>query len=694
MPEGAEEGTQAEPASGASAIPGGEVFISYASQDAALANSLVEALERAGIPCWIAPRDVVAGEFYADAIVHAIDAARALVLVLSQNSAASHHILREVERASSKRRPVIALRIDRAPLPAGLEYFLNTSQWLDAADADPRRVFPKLIEAVRRVLAGATTVAADPSPKVVSFGPPSRRGRVIVVTAALIIVILASLAIEQIWSSRHRESTQRAATMASGSRPNSLSASPIPPITPPAHSIAVLPFLNMSGDPTQDYFSDGVTEELLNSLSRLNELQVVARTSSFSFKGQNVDIATIARKLNVGTILEGSVRRAGNTVRITVQLINATSGFHIWSQTYDRSLTDILKVQTDVATSVAKELQIQLSANEANQLQVGGTTNAQAYDTYLRGLRLLSRADTESEFRDVLQAADGAVALDPSYAAALVLQVNALWGLYTSTGDSSVRDRIRESARNAAERAVALSPRFGEAHIALARVRLGMYLDVGAALPEMESAIALAPGNAAVQLYYGSFQGRLGQQDVALAAIHRAIALDPQNYGLRVRFMSSLYFARRFGEALAAGDAATALKSNSHEVGLYTYASLLALGETERVRLMCKSPLVPMLLDEDNRYECLAFVYHRLGRHGEARTALRNLMTKYGDARAFSYAEIYSQWGDSAAALRWLATAVRARNPATTLLKVDWMLDPIRNEPEFKAILARMNFPP
>lgn len=158
--------------------------------------------------------------------------------------------------------------------------------------------------------------------------------------------------------------------------------------------------------------------------------------------------------------------------------------------------------------------------------------------------------------------------------------------------------------------------------------------------------------------------------------------------------MSSLYFARRFGQALAAADEATALKPNSHEVGLYTYGSFLALGQPEKARLLCESPLAPMLLDEDNRYECFAFVYHRLGHPGEARKALQNLMSKYGDTRAFSYAEIYSQWGDSAAALRWLSTAVRARNPATALLKVDWMLDPVRNEPEFKALLAHMNFPP
>src|ERR1700680_1674259 len=140
-----------------------KVFISYASQDAAVANAVVEALERQRIRCWIAPRGRTAGEFYADALVHAIDAAQALVLVLSQHAAVSHHILREVERASSKRHPVISLRVDRAPLPAGLEYFLNTSQWLDASDGDPSRVFPKLVEAVHKVLGGPNPSSVNAS---------------------------------------------------------------------------------------------------------------------------------------------------------------------------------------------------------------------------------------------------------------------------------------------------------------------------------------------------------------------------------------------------------------------------------------------------------------------------------------------------------------------------------------------------
>ena len=144
---------------------------------------------------------------------------------------------------------------------------------------------------------------------------------------------------------------------------------------PPPHSIAVLPFANMSGDKDQEYFSDGLTEELLNSLAEINELQVAARTSAFSFKGTNTDIGTIARKLNVGAVLEGSVRRSANTIRITAQLINAVTGFHLWSKTYDRDLGDVLKLQTEIATAVASALKVTLLGDVAAKVELGGTGN-------------------------------------------------------------------------------------------------------------------------------------------------------------------------------------------------------------------------------------------------------------------------------------------------------------------------------
>src|SRR6202161_3054395 len=171
----------------------------------------------------------------------------------------------------------------------------------------------------------------------------------------------------------------RATTAAQGGPPV------VTDFNPPPHSIAVLPFTNMSGDKDQEYFSDGLTEELLNSLVRINELQVAARTSAFSFKGKDTDIGTIARKLNVGAVLEGSVRRSAHTVRITAQLINAVTGFHLWSQTYDRDLGDVLKLQTEIATAVASSLKVTLLGDVAAKVELGGAGNPAAFDAYLRG---------------------------------------------------------------------------------------------------------------------------------------------------------------------------------------------------------------------------------------------------------------------------------------------------------------------
>jgi len=695
MPEGAEEGTGATPAPGPVAIARSKAFISYASQDSAVANAVAETLERNGINCWIAPRDVVAGEFYGDAIVRAIDAAQALVLVLSQDAAASRHILREVERASSKRHPVIALRIDNAPIPPGLEYFLNTSQWLDAADGTPGRAFPKLVDAVRRALIGAAVpAAADPyANRALGERTPRFSRRAFVLTAGLIIAALAALAIDRIWLSRHAVTDDHAAVISATTQ------TPTPPtagatsFAPPPHSIAVLPFVNMSGDIKQEYFADGITEELLNSLSRLSQLQVVARTSSFSFKGQNVDVSTIAHKLNVGTVLEGSVRRAGSTVRITVQLINAVTGFHIWSQTYDRNFIDILKIQTDVATSVAQVLEGKLLGDAPAEIELGGTKNPVAYDNYLRGTQLLKRGDTdEAGNRAAMAAFDQAIALDPSYALAYSGRAAAIGNFANFNAKPGERAQLREQAREAAERAVALAPDLGQAHLVVAQIRAFLLLDYAGAAPEFDRALALLPGSAGVQEAFAAFSGLLGHFDAAEKAARRAVSLDPLNVVSHMVLGHVLYNARRYGEALTALKDADARAPRSSLIQALSASTLLASGQTQRAQLRCELPSAP--LNEDFRHHCLAEAYHVLGRQTDAERELHELEALDGDGWAYGFAEIYAQWGDRAASLRWLTTAERLRSPGLSALRVYWELDPIRSDPQFKAIEARMNLPP
>lgn len=659
------------------------VFISYASHDAPIAEALCSALEQGGVACWLAPRNVRPGDFYADSIVQAINGCALLVLVLSQSAIDSPHVLREVERASAKRRPIIAFRIDTAALPPGLEYFLSTSQWIDASAAPVDRLFAKMLEAARSRIGSAPT--GDPPPAPASRPVPKRKQNRRTVARAVAVAVAVAVALSYVvfdrsWLSKH------------GAAPPMPDAA-APRFAPPPHSIAVLPFVNMSGDAQQDYFSDGISEELLNSLSRLNDLQVVARTSSFSFKGQNVDVSTIAHKLNVGAILEGSVRRAGNTVRITVQLINGVSGFHIWSQTYDRQLSDILKVQTEVATSVAQQLEVRLAGNEAAALELGSTTNAQAYEAYLRGSELLSDTDTgEAELRAALAAFDQAIALDPNYAQAHARRASALADISIFVDlRSEELAQVREQARQAGERAVALAPELGDAHQALAGVLSNGLLDFADAAPEYDRALALSPGSARVQMGFAGFAGQLGHFDAAIKAARRAVDLDPQNANAQVTLGQVLSWGRQYGDALSALQAAKVLRPHSNFITFNIANVLLASGQFEQARALCESGALPA--QSHGRHLLLALAYHGLKRDQEAQDQVAQYLALRKEGASLELAGVYAQMGNISASLQELTRAEQRRDSAFQVLRVAWVLDPIRNEPQFKAIEARMKFP-
>ena len=263
----------------------GRVFISYASQDTSVAQRLCTTLEAAGLPCWIAPRDVRAGESYAAAIVQAINSCRMLVLILSKSAIESSHVLREVERASSKKRPVLSIRMDATPLPPDLEYFLSANQWLDASGGPIEQILPALVESVRdhdSAPGASTTAARSGSAPVPSPGPQTSaflwRTRAIAIALAVATVGLAYVVTNKLWLPKHIASEQPsvAATNAVNQK-----------------SIAVLPFTDMSEKKDQEYFADGMAEEILDVLAKIPGLMVIGRTSSFQFKGKNADLRTI-----------------------------------------------------------------------------------------------------------------------------------------------------------------------------------------------------------------------------------------------------------------------------------------------------------------------------------------------------------------------------------------------------------------
>ena len=501
---------------------------------------------------------------------------------------------------------------------------------------------------------------------------------------AVLAVALAYFVADKFWISRHLAAPQPVASV--GNETIQPVGAVAAAFAPPPHSIAVLPFVNLSGDASQDYFSDGLTEELLNSLAEINDLQVAARTSSFSFK-EHPDIATVAHKLNVATVLEGSVRRSAHTVRITAQLINAVTGFHLWSKTYDRDLGDVLKLQTEIATAVADALKVTLLGDLSARIELGGTRNPAALDAYLRGAKASNALHEAKDFEDAIAAYTEAVRLDPNYALALAARSRAR-SAYANEYTFTHRQVFEEAQRDARQ-AIALAPELAEGHLALGMFFEYGRLDFGRANEAYERALALAPGNASVLDLYGRFAAEMGRADAGVAAARHAVALDPLNPRIRRHLGYALEYARRPAEAIAAHQEALVLDPDSATDQASAGYSYYLLGDLRNALSSCEvrarqSQWVQM---------CLALTYQKLGRHEEAEAELAHMKAVHGDGAAYQYAGIYAQWGDRARALDWLDTALRMRDPGLVALKTDPLLDPLRQEPRFQAVERALQFP-
>jgi TolB-like protein/Flp pilus assembly protein TadD len=670
-----------------------DVFISYASPDSTVAATVCEALEHAGVICWIAPRDVTPGTFYADEIVHAIDAAKAIVLVLSHNAATSPHVLREVERATSKRHPVVSLRIDQAPLPAGLEYFLNTSQWLDASGGNTAPAMPKLVAAVRVAIhaPAVTAVTTKILPTVKTRLSTRSPNRTVIVVTSVVGLAIVGIAANRLWLlSNPAASTSGpiAATPTPTTAAAPVAVASVTPaaFSPPEHSVAVLPFTNMSGDPKQDYFSDGLSEELLNALASIRGLQVAARTSSFSFKDKGMDVASIARRLNVGAVLEGSVRKDGGQIRITAQLINAVTGFHMWSHTYDRDLKNVLALQTEIANAATKELESTLLVDASTAVELGGTRNPLAFDAYLkaRGINVVSKETNLAE----IAAYDEAIRLDSRYAKAYAGKAVSLSRFSGSYEPAATARKVVEQALAIAEKAVQLAPDLAEAHLVLAEIYDAGLLEFRHGLTEYERAQALAPGDNRVIRNYAEFLARMGHADSAVANAQRAVTMDPVNADSHDRLGWVYYFSHRYQEAVAAFDHALSLEPNHPWTNAVRGLSYLGLGNIEAARSSCKTP--PLFWPNQM---CIAIVSDKLRDKAAAQSMLAQLKSALGEAAAYQYASVYAQNGEIPNALNWLETAYRLKDPGLAWLKVDFLLDPLRGEPRFQEIERKLKFP-
>ncbi len=432
------------------------------------------------------------------------------------------------------------------------------------------------------------------------------------------------------------------------------------PIDENVPSIAVLPFVNMSDDAANEYFADGIAEELINVLSKIRGLRVASHTSAFSFKGGKVDIPTVAQKLNVATILEGSVRKAGKRVRITVQLVRVATDSHLWSETYDRDLEDIFAVQDEIAQSVVKELRSALLGEKADspasaavKAEVQAATkgrgeNAEAYRLYLQGRSLVTRR-TQASVATGIEHLRQAVSLDPEYALAWAALAHAQT-IEAGTGGWTPYEEGYRRARKAAERALALEPDLAEGHIALGLVRMGYDWDWPGAEASMRRALELAPGNADVVLAAAVAAGNVGHLDESIALCRRAIALDRLNvHGHRYLGLFSL-----FAGLLEQAEAALKEALELNPLGGLTYKSL---GDVYLVQGRFPEALAAFEKESHDGFRLLglSMAHHALGQKGPSAAALEQL----GELpmHAFLNAQANAYCGNVDLAYEWLERA-------------------------------------
>jgi tetratricopeptide (TPR) repeat protein len=383
------------------------------------------------------------------------------------------------------------------------------------------------------------------------------------------------------------------------------------------------------------------------------------------------------------------VRRSGQTIRVSAQLIDPITGFHLWSKTYDRDLGDVLRLQAEIASAVAQALKVTLLGDISEKIELGGTHNPAAFDAYLRGLEAYQSRHENSDVPAAIAAYTEAIRLDPNYALAFANRAFALAD-YTAEGATGAAIRKGfEKAEADARQALVLAPELAEAHLALAFVTEQGSQDFAHARQEYEEALALAPGNAAVLRESGRFSALMGRFDAAIAALRRAVVLDPLARSSHLALGRALYLARRYPEAAAAFGEVISLdpvfKAAYGEQGLAFYG----LGDLQMARAACETQR-----DDWGSKECLAMVYDKLGQHEEAKAELARIRGYWGDAAPYQYAEIYAQWGDRPKALTWLEAAMRLRDAGLVYVKTDPLLDPLRNEPRFQAIVRQLKFPP
>jgi TolB-like protein/Tfp pilus assembly protein PilF len=476
-----------------------------------------------------------------------------------------------------------------------------------------------------------------------------------------------------------------------GASRSSASAARTEAATVPDKSIAVLPFDNLSRDPDNAYFAEGVQDEILTRLAKIGDLKVISRTSTEKYKSAPANLREIAQQLGVAHIVEGSVQKANDQVRVNVQLINALTDAHLWADTYDRKLLDIFSVESDIAKTIADTLQAKLSGSEKTAISKKPTANPEAYELYLKA-RFFWNKRTGADLKTAAQYFERAVTADPSYGSAYAGLAQS-YLLIPVFGAGAPRDFFPK-AMVAAHRAIKLDETSAEGHSALAMLVLFDF-KFKESEEEFRRAIELNPNYATAHHWFGnSLLVTLGRFDEAIKEGERAVELDPLSLIINADLGSTLMIARRYDEAIAQLRRTLALDGNfgyAHwNLGeaLYLKGDIpAAISEYEKAAALDDDPQILALLGR---------AYADTGKREQALEILQKLNEKGQQhyVRKYLYTVVYTGLGDKATAIDYLEKANEdGDTPDTTWLKVDPIFDPLRSEPRFQQLIAKM-FPP
>jgi TolB-like protein/lipoprotein NlpI len=633
------------------------VFLSYASQDAEAASRICDALRTAGVDVWFDQSALRGGDAWDASIRRQIKECALFVPIISANTQAREegYFRREWNLAANR---MLDMADDRTfLLPVVIDAAIDASARVPERFRDvqwtllPGGATPAAFaERVRRLLSG------DAPPPIAPAAPPR-----------------AAPASAPAAGAPAREGPTREAA-----------------------SIAVLPFVNLSRDEENEYFADGLAEEILNVLAKIRGLRVAARSSAFTFKGKGAGVADVARALNVATVLEGSVRKAGNRLRISVQLVKVEDGYQLWSESYDRTLEDIFAVQDDIAQSVVKELRTALlgetagakAGKEATAAVAaavkGRSADPEAHRLFLQGRHFIDRNTREDNAKGIGYLKE-ALVLDSRFALAWA----ELGRAYSNEANWAwaAPPEGYGRAREAIARALALEPDLAEAHAGMAWIQAAHDWDWSAAERSFRRALELAPGNALVLHQAGLFEASMGRFDYGIELTRRAVEQDPLSAGAYFFLGIEFALAERFGEALAAFNKSLELGPQRAATRSWLAVTLLYLGRGD-------DALAEALREPEHwaRNFALALIHHAAGREAQSDEALRELIKANENDAAYQIAEVQAGRGATDAAFEWLERAYAQKDAGIPWTRIDPFLRSLHDDPRWNIFLRKAGF--